>query len=234
MHIKFVVGGYYLVQGTQRLHWMDPSHVPSPFWSASSHICEVMPDAWILGWREDPQADKYRHLLGMDDAAFRRLQAEFNSLFQRGQYGFPNVFFSPEIARAFHSRYLTHLPQFKLLSIALEQAFSDALVEEDTPPDGIGESGIRHMLRAGTTPAGLGEFRGFEVLGYDGSGFCSFACNSLESDYHEKLGVVFNQNGLIDDYEVAKQAAEYTMLPEVGAEPHLWHPWLVTELPLAQ
>ncbi|NIS78942.1 MAG: hypothetical protein GTO14_01670 [Anaerolineales bacterium] len=229
MDIKFIIGGYYLVQGTETEEWMDSRFIPTPFWSVSSHLCEIFPDTWILGWNNDSESDKYRRLLGLDEIAFQHLQAEFTSLFEQGSFGFPNVFFNPEIALDFHSQYLSHLSHLKLLSIALDEKYWASFIEENEPHQGTGESGIRAMLRARKIYSDQGRFRGFEVLGFDGANFCSFVCNSLEIDFHQKLEIVFNPNGLIGDYEMAKRAATYTMKPEVGAEPYVWHPWRITE-----
>jgi hypothetical protein len=75
-------------------------------------------------------------------------------------------------------------------------------------------------------------FRGFEILGHDDASFCSFVCNALERDYDKALGIALNTNGLINSYQDAVRAADYTMRDEVGAEPLLWQPWLVSEYAL--
>ncbi len=55
-------------------------------------------------------------------------------------------------------------------------------------------------------------------------------CNSLETDYSTKLNISFNRNGLIDNFEDAEKAADFTNSPEVGAEPVLWQPWAIIEI----
>jgi hypothetical protein len=75
--------------------------------------------------------------------------------------------------------------------------------------------------------------RGFEILGEEwGEWFHSFVCNSLENEYVERLHLSLNKNGLIDCYEDAVRATDHTNLDEVGAEPVLWQPWLISEYPL--
>ena len=67
-----------------------------------------------------------------------------------------------------------------------------------------------------------------------GEWFHSFVCNALENEYLERLHISLNPNGLIDRYDDAVRAADHTNLDEVGAEPVLWLPWLISEYPLSR
>jgi hypothetical protein len=214
---------------------MDENLLPLMFWTVSRCICESLPDSWVLTWVSDEASLKkrefFRNLLRMSQHVFAALQARFDDLLQDDRFGFPNVFFDLDPARDFYTRYLQRLPDVKLLSIALPEIYW-AEFKEFTPPDGAAENGVRKKLRERKMLESEALFRGFEILGYDCASFCSFVCNSLEGEYHTKLGITFNSNGLIDDYEHAVRAADFTMLDEVGAEPLLWRPWLVSEYPL--
>jgi hypothetical protein len=160
------------------------------------------------------------------------LQARFDKLLQDDKFGFPNVFFDLDLARDFYTRYLQHLPDVKLLSIALPEIYWAEFIKEFTNPDGVAENGVRKKLRERNKLEREALGRGFEILGYDCASFCSFVCNSLEGEYHTKLGITFNANGLIDDYEHAVRAADFTTLDEVNAEPLWWRPWSVSEYAL--
>jgi hypothetical protein len=160
------------------------------------------------------------------------MQLEFDAFLENDKFGFPNVFFDLQLAQRFCSQYLQHLSEVKLLSIALRAEECANFITHYTPPPQVAENGVRRKLRAGQSIEEQAQFRGFEILGHDGASFCSFVCNSLEKDYHEKLGIRFNQHGLIDYYIDAQRAANYAMLDEVGAEPYLWHPWAISEYPL--
>ncbi|MGC4068432.1 MAG: hypothetical protein QM784_28055 [Polyangiaceae bacterium] len=71
---------------------------------------------------------------------------------------------------------------------------------------------------------------GFEVLGANwGGSFHTFSCNSLEQQFSENIGIAFNQDGLIDTYEDALKASEYTNRDDVGAEPVAWYPFRLDE-----
>ncbi len=232
--MNFIVGGYFLVQGAQRQEWMDKNLIPPIFWTVSRHICETFPDAWVLPWGTDARSRRpayYRGLLKLSQNEFRALQAEFDELLSQDQFGFPNVLFSVEQAREFYSQYLQHLPNIKLLSIALPEVYWEEFVDKFTPPKNMGESGVRAKLRSRETIGADATLRGFEVFGFEWGDFCSFVCNSLETDYAQVLKVDLNRNGLLNTYEDAVKAAEYTMLDRVGAEPLFWRPWLVSEYP---
>jgi hypothetical protein len=170
--------------------------------------------------------------LRQDEASFHQLQQEFDRLLDNGEFGFPNVFFSVALARNFYSKYLRHLPDVKLLSIALPEDCWEVFIQEFAPAGNVAENGVRQKLRARCPLEPEASFRGFEILGHDYASFCSFVCNSLERDYDKELGITLNANGLISSYKHAVRAADYTMLDEVGAEPLLWHPWLISEYAL--
>jgi hypothetical protein len=170
--------------------------------------------------------------LRQDEVSFHQMQREFDKLLDDGEFGFPNVFFSLALARNFYSKYLRHLPDVKLLSIALPKDYWEAFIREFAPVGNVAENGVRQKLRARCPLEPEASFRGFEILGHDYASFCSFVCHALEGDYDKALGIALNTNGLINSYQDAVRAADYTMLDEVGAEPLLWQPWLISEYAL--
>jgi hypothetical protein len=231
--MEFIIGGYYLIQATESKAWMNEKFFPPMIWSASHHICEIYPQSWIFTWTSDDVSAKERkrnqEILELDDDAFHSLQLEFDNLFNQDEFGFPNVFFSLVLARNFYRRYLKHLSNIKLLSIALPDEYWEQFIQETVPGKNMGENGIRIKLRARHSVEPEAMFKGFEVLGYDNSQFCSYICNSLEDDYSKKLSISLNKNGFIENYDDARKAAQYTMLDETQAEPYLWFPWLISE-----
>jgi hypothetical protein len=228
--VEFIIGGYYLIQATESKKWMNEKFFPTLIWSASRHICEIYPESWILPWvSDDVSATENQEILELDDAEFKALQLEFNNLFNQDEFGFPNVFLSPAVARNFHGRYLKHLSNIRLLSIALADEYWEEFIQETEPGKNMGEYGIRTKLRARRSVEPEAVFKGFEVLGYDHGQFCSYICNSLQDDYSKKFGISLNKNGFIESYDDARKAADYTMLDETKAEPYLWFPWLISE-----
>jgi hypothetical protein len=215
---------------------MDQGIVPPFLWSGSRHICTIFPDSWILPWTTTDITDekeRYRILLNLDPESFEVLQNKFHDLHSKDQFGFPNVFYSVGIAQSFYRDNLSHLPNLKLVSIALSDSECEQFVQESEPPPGFGENGIHRMMRYGQIlKEDVALVMGFDVLGYDDANFCSFLCNSLERDYHDVLGVDLNNYGLIDTFEIARRAAVYTMQDDVGAEPYNWRTWKISEYPL--
>ena len=122
----------------------------------------------------------------------------------------------------------------KLIEIGLSCEFLAVFMEET--PDYRGRSQInsnnRTVFEQRRKMDLTKNFRGFDVLGFEFGGFHSFICNSLETDFHVKLGLSLNSNGLFDKYSDAMKAADYAQDPEVGAEPVLWLPWAVLEAPI--
>ena len=73
---------------------------------------------------------------------------------------------------------------------------------------------------------------GFELLAMMfGLLTCSWVCNGLEAVCAEHLQVQPNEYGSIPEYADARRCAEYVSRDEVGAEPGLWLPWLITRYP---
>lgn len=92
-----------------------------------------------------------------------------------------------------------------------------------------GEAGIYECVKAQSSIALTGEHVGFELLAmFFGILTCSWLCNGLETLCAEKLGIRPNVYGFINEYPDARRCAEYISGGDVGAEPGLWQPWLVT------
>ena len=177
---------------------MNEKFFPPLIWSASRHICEIYPESWILPWvSDDVSAKENQEILELDDAEFKALQLEFNNLFNQDEFGFPNVFISLVVARNFHGRYLKHLSNIKLLSIALADEYWEEFIQETEPGKNMGEYGIRTKLRARRSVEPEAVFKGFEVLGYDHGQFCSYICNSLQDDTRKNLAFPSTRTGLL-------------------------------------
>jgi hypothetical protein len=234
--MDFFVGGYFLVQGVQSPSWMKKALLPTKFWTISQCICEIYPDSWVFSWStKSSHNDKdYQAILNLDDDTFQLMQTWANEMFSKGELGWPHVFMNLATARQFYLQYLQHIPDIKLFSIALSDAYWAEFIEENKPKPGTGAGGIYQKLLQKQVHNGNAIIRGFEILGEEwGEWFHSFVCNSLGDMYVEQLHISLNQNGLIDRYEDAVRATNYTNLDEVGAEPVLWQPWLISEYSLS-
>lgn len=236
--MDFFVGGHFLVQAYQSAAWSErKTMLPAKFWTVSKCICEVYPDDWIFSWttKSSRSPKNYQEILNLDDDAFRSLQAWADEMFSKEQLGWPHVFLHRETARRFYLQYLKHLPDIKLFSIALPEAYWTEFIEENRPTPGMGEGGVYRKLLQKQPLESHAFRRGFEILGDNWGGqFHSFVCNSFEQEYEQRLNISLNQYGLIDRYEDAVRATDHTNRDEVPAEPALWQPWLISEYPFTE
>jgi hypothetical protein len=122
-----------------------------------------------------------------------------------------------------------------LLGLGLHESLVDGFLAAARPPERMpgyapaGESGVYECVKARTAVSDAGVAAGFELLAADGGLLnCSWLCNGLDTVCAEALGVRTNSRGFVPTYTAALRCAEYIASDEVGAEPGLWLPWLVT------
>jgi len=233
--MEFFIGGYYLVEGTPIKKWMNHDLLPKQIFTPSSCICDLHPAELCLSWVNSDKTSKsvYRDKLKLTKSQFEHLQHEVDFGFESEKFGWPQVFIEVEEAQLFRKRWLSHLNNIKLIAIATTNQHREKfLSEEGLQEQNAGTSGnwlaLNRKMIIEVEPGLLG----FEVLGFELGGFHSFICNSLENDFSKVLKIQFNANGLIGDFKKAEQAATYAKNPKVGAEPALWQPWAIIEIPI--
>ena len=231
---EYYIGGYYLVEGTEIKAYMDAALLPNKIWSISDCICDLHPDLAALSWSSCSKQNRreYQKKLNLTKKEFSDLQKEVDDLFSTNKIGWLEMFIDRDAAIHFAQKYLSDISDLKLFMIATTAEDKDYFLEEEKPKGNQGEVGVYRCLKQELTVKGQDRLRGFEVLGYELGGFHSFVCNSLEKDFSEKLKIKLNANGLIDSYADAERAADYASEPDVGAEPALWMPWAIYEIPL--
>ena len=244
-------GGYYLVEGSDRSNWMNPSLIPQKFYSVSNCICSHHPSLSMLSWTCDAgDKEKYRTKLGLTVKEFQALQNKADRWFDLDLYAWGEVLLDLDLAKEFAANYLSHLQNIKLLAIATTANYRDLFLQSESALNNS-EIGICQALKSHQTieiertlasrynglqtrNAQARDFLGYEILGYEYGGFHSFVCNHLETDFANKLKIKLNQYGLIEQYDLATKASDYANNPNTGAEPVLWMPWAIVELDLAQ
>lgn len=231
--MDFYIGGYYLIEGTSIKDWMNHDLLPSQIFTPSSCICDLHPDDICLSWVTVDKKVKaaYREKLGITKDQFVKLQEDVDESFNGDKYGWQQVFIEVEEARKYYRKWLTKIPNIKLVAIAASKKHRDTfLAEEKQEGENAGSYGNWLALQKELSIDMSQGLLGFEVLGFEMGGFHSFICNSLENDFSNKLGIKFNDYGLISSYSEASKAADYAQDPDVGAEPALWQPWAIVEL----
>jgi len=237
--VKFYIAGYYLIQGSQKPSWMDKNNLlPDKIWSGSRHICQKFPDSWILGWHtnrgeiEDKQEqENAKAITKLSLNEFSLAQKEFNELLRENQFGFPNVFMKPDVAREKYHRYFAAVPDLKLLCLGLPETYLEQFFAyynaQGFEPFKLNGVYLKLSQREVCPTNGL---IGYDLLGLDGADYCSFLCGSMESEIHENYGVRYNQYGLIDEFNQAEKVAQAITSGVEKAEEGFWAPWLVYEL----
>lgn len=233
MHIQ---GGFYLVSGSTEICRSHPEF-PETFYSISNCISDVVPGSWGLSWVAPTQGDSSiidKLLFGEDQ--LQKLRIWLDKKFEEELFGWPNVFTDLKTARDFYNIFLSSangLTQVKLLGVALQDEDAELYLKEYEgyfeKDEKLGKPGNYLCLRRKEEVDKSGHFLGFEILGETFSSFCSFACNGLETDFKDKLGISLNEHGLINTYEEADKAVYYTVSDEAGAEPAFWLPWAIYE-----
>jgi hypothetical protein len=227
---NYYSGGYYLVKGCETQEPMNKEILPAMIFSISSCVCKIYPDIWALSWvkNSEEEIEKVKTDLNLDNSGFFELQRYADLLFNSNKFGWPNVFFDINTPGEFYHKYMKDIPHIKLLGIGLSEEYVNKFLEKEKPLHGHGKPGVYENLSCHKYMETSKEL-GFEILGYDSGSFHSFICNRLETDYRDRLNIRLNENGLIESYDDAAHAAEYTMKDDVGAEPALWMPWVIYE-----
>ena len=227
--MDFFVGGYFLVQGFHSKGIKALQMMPDIFWTCSRCFCDIYPDPTDF----DPHSTHHKEMikkLNLNQEEFKTLNSRVTDMLDKNELEWPNIFLDISAARQFYSKYLNHLPEIKLLSFALSEPYLSEYLEENKHKTGNNGCGAYTLLQRRQLVDPTAIIRGFEILGEEyGGGFHTFFCNNLQKAYVKKLGLTLNTNGLLDNYEDAIEAFNYTILDEVGAEPVYWLPWLVLE-----
>lgn len=232
MQREWIDAGYVLLtegRSPKSSHGLLPAHLVT----VSTCLVDAYPDSWALPWVETSLVESraIQDSLGLEDDEFALLREWVGQALDSGEFGWPNVFFSAQIAREFQARFLRTLKGIRLVGLSLTKEVAEDFLRTEAPQEGYGASGVWTMVARGESPRAIATQLGFDVLGAEfGGSFHTFSCNGLEQDYNDKFGITFNELGLIPEYESAVLAAEYTNRDDTGAEPVEWYPFRVEGL----
>ena len=232
--MAYFSGGYYLVRPAGRSEDRSPELLPDRLISISGCICEAFPDAWTIDWVEASGEDRARLAAGFGITNLAAAMAWATEAFSKS-FGWPNAFYTLEAAREARARFLPESAGVVTIGLGLHESHADCFLEAAAPPPQVpgcapaGETGVYQCVRARTEIAAGGTAAGFELVAVDlGMFTCSWLCNGLENDCATELSVRPNARGFVDTHEDALRCGEWIAMPETGAEPGLWLPWLVT------
>lgn len=230
---NYIIGGYFLVEGTSLPEYSEKSILPKTIWSLSECICNHHPPCSTMSWvkpNEQQNEVAYQKALELDDFEYIELSKSLDNAFNDKEYGWSNMFIDPVYARDFADKYLSKIDKIKLFMIATSEKYADLFLEEDEPKGNMGANGVYLCLKEKNRPQISWKPIGYDVLGSDGCGsFHSFLCNSVETELHNKFNVSFNELGLLESFSDAEKSTE-DMNSRDDVEPVLWTPWAVYEL----
>jgi hypothetical protein len=232
----YVSGGYYLTRLSARAAYMSPELLPDRVLSASQCIGGFFPDIWCI--ESCPSTDEERieaaSAFGIAPADLPAVMA-WASGSCSSAFGWRNVFYTLEAAREACATFLPEGLGIVILGLGLHSSDFKRFWRAARPPDRkpgfapVDPSGVFECVNRREGIAEAGHPVGFELLNTE-YGFlaCSWLCNGLEKVCADRLGIRPNRRGFIETYEEASRCVAYISTPEVGAEPGLWLPWLVT------
>lgn len=231
MESQWIEAGFFVISDG-RSPEREPRLLPPRLVTVSTCIAEVYPDVPLLAGTNTPARllDRMRKALRLDTSDFARLRSWVANALEHEEMGWPNVFYSLGAARKFKRLFLGTVGETRIVGLSLTRKVANDFIQEEGYTAECGEYGVCKMLmkmavlRPGLSPLG------FDVLGAENDGmFHTFSCNSIEGDLNERLGISFNDFGLIDHYEAAAAACEYMNRRDVPTEPVHWYPFRVDE-----
>jgi len=232
-----VCGGYRLARPFRpEGDWRSP-RVPAEVVTVCSCLAVVGPGPWALPWVTATDLGRLDEATALGVPADRLAEAMrwTDGQLAAGGWGWPEVFATPEVARAFVERFVPEPGDLRLLGVALPvDAVPAYLADHPLPTDpSTGVPAVDAAVRSGLPPAPGGTVLGHEVLGEEiGGTFHSWYCHGLEPMVHTRLGVEVNGFGLLDDRAEAEAVAALVGSPDVGAEPVPWRAWAVIAYPV--
>ena len=223
---SYYFGGYFIIKPIPRTHCMNCNVLHEEVISASNCICDFFPDINIAWNKSQKAKEKYRIALGIDKTTYDEMESWINEKFEK-DIELSYVFNNYESAFEFYDKFLHHQHDLRIIGIALPNRYIDSFVEEQNDLSyGVGKN-INKRIPIDIQNATLG----YEILGYEGTGFHSYICNGLQNNYYDKYKLVLNKNGFISNLEEANILSCYTNNEIENTEPVLWLPWAILDTP---
>ena len=216
----YIAGGYYISHYMSRPVWMPATLIPDFYLSLSGCISDRLPVATVWQNGIPPEAKN----LGMTDELWE-LFKEWSNANLNKQFGYPDTFYSKQVAQTVLDQYFPIPNDLSIIGIALHKSRVKAFLH--THMESGDYYGVYKVLSEGQALAEGAIARGLEVLGYENGISHSWLCYSMESHCNNDLGIYPNAIGLLDE-PIADLANVYVSDKEGGQN---WQPWLIAEYP---
>lgn len=207
---KWYTIGYYIVEPVTK-----PEGISLPckqILSASNCISIHHPDLDEFFWlgREE-KARKYQEKFGLSDCAFLQFKEDISVLLDEMKMGTDGMFRYLEDAGELYQKYFFGNGEIHIIGISVEASYAGVLQQE------MGDSA---WLRK--QEGVKGNLLGYEIIGWDISGFHSYLCNGLEKTIEADYLLKVDYQGLIQNpYE---EVVDFAKRIEGMGEPVEWIP----------
>ncbi|MCB2379300.1 hypothetical protein LGH70_17010 [Hymenobacter sp. BT635] len=220
----YYLAGHYLVIPKRERGVVNSHAFVNRTWSVSTYISHVYPSIWGFKWdyskRDVPKS------FTPTPTELASLHTWIEAEFEQGNYGWPGFFLSQEKACEFKNRFLTTLPEVKLLGIFLHEEHHAAALAQLQPNDGTEWTDLRVLLGQRVPEPSTGEEIGFDLLGLlDFGGYEPFSYYILEAEYQHTFGIKLNAYGLFTTAADCQRVAAHT--DAIAGEPAVWLPFKV-------
>lgn len=209
----------------------SPDLIPDQVLSASTGICETVPDLWAIRWASIADAERVAAAarFGIPPDVVPLVIEWFTDHLDADTAGWPNVFFYVDVAREFVHKFLRDAGEVVIVGIGLPESFANDFLSNESSGPRMAVSGVYEMIRRGHAPDPSGRPLGFEILNHQYGTVHSWLSDGREADVAVKYGIKPSSSGFISTLEDAASAAQYCSSGEGGSDFGIWLPWLITE-----
>ena len=209
----FVAGGYFLARWSERQPWMSSDLLPERVLSGCGHICRFFPDVRAIDWTAGIPKERGAAVsaFGIPEPRLPDVVSWANKSFGKA-FGYPRVLYSRRDAAAALAVLAPPVDSVVLFGLGLPTDLVDEFLHSaspSAPEEGrapVGGTGYLECVARGEPLDRGGSSLGYELLSSAGFGDvnCSWLCNGLEKQFHEKSGPVPNAHGFIDELDIAR------------------------------
>lgn len=219
---SYVAGGYFITSPSERPTYIDSHLFPAQLLSATNCMIPLIPYSWTTNW------STYNVVPDRIPDLEQWVTTHFDE-----QVGFPNVFYTPEVAMDFRNRFLPKDQEAVILGIGLyPDGVTKFLLANQQARERERTDGINTMLNYNNPLAAGGEPLGFEVLWREYHQLHSWLCPQMYryvfEDGYPVLGIRPNAWGVLSTLAEAQRYAHHAnMLETDTVDP--WLPWLIVK-----
>lgn len=236
----YISAGYFITHHIDRPDHSDDALLPPKIISLSSDIANFFPNDWTLDWvkMDEKLREKKALAFGLKKSALKQTVDSLTSRFNQ-DFGYHNVCYSLETARSMVKEFSLDKIDLTIIGAGLHHSIKEKFIAEMMPPppkEGyapIGQVGILEIALKDEKLTHGAQILGFELMSFYshciGSSWLSY---DLEREINEKLKIVPNKYGLIDNFEDALKSCEHITKNVVITEPGFWIPLLIAQYSL--